>query len=221
MKHRWPVVLLLILACAVVIAAPASYRVESMAACSSSEVAESAKALLQDQGQRVIGDKGTLCDVWLRKSLPLKPGSSSPDYSSLSLGSFVGVVTFPIASGDYRGQGIKPGTYTMRYQTMPADGNHMGVSPTQEYVLLSPAAEDKNPSADVDYEALLNLSRKASGTDHPTPLYLVPAVAGGAAPFRDAGNGHWVLEIKTKAQPAGGAAIDFPIAFVIIGKGEG
>ena len=221
MIHRSLIVTTLICAFSGAFASPPAHKVESGGACTSSDVSDALKSVLQEQGQRVIDDKGTLCEIWLRKSLPLKSGSSAAEYATLNTGELLGVIIYPNGAGDYRGQEIKPGTYTIRYQTMPSDGNHMGVSPTQDYVLLTPAALDKDPTKDVEYATLLDLSRKASGTSHPTPLYLVPPAASGNISFRDAGDGHWALEMKTKAQAAGGSAVDFPLALVLIGKGEG
>ena len=221
MIPRALIIAILICACSGIFASPPPYKVESVGACTSSDVSDSMKGVLQEQGQRVTDDKGPLCEIWLRKSLPLKSGSSAAEYASLSTGELVGIIVFPSRGGDYRGQDIKPGAYTIRYQTMPSDGNHMGVSPTLDYVLLAPATMDKDPSKDIGYDALLDLSRKASGTNHPTPLYLVPPAGSGDASLRDAGDGHWALEMKTKAQAAGGAPVDFPLALVLIGKGEG
>jgi len=221
MNSRWLITMGLMAAVMGVFEAPAANKFESTGACSSAEVSDEIKGILQEQGVRVFGDKGPMCDIWLRKTLPLKAGSTTPEYGSLNTGELIGVAIYSGSAGDFRGQELKPGTYTIRYQTMPSDGNHMGVSPTQDYVLLCPAALDKDPAKDVEYEALVNMSRKASGTNHPAPLYLVAPTSGGTTAFRDAGDGHWALELKTKAQASGTAAIDFPLAIVLIGKGEG
>ncbi len=220
MNRRWFAVLPLLLFAVAVFAAPPAYKVEKTGACASAELSDAMKSMLQPEGYRLAGDSGPVCEVWLRKILPMKSGSSAPEYGALNPGDFVGVIQYARVMGDYRGQSLKAGTYTMRYQTMPADGNHMGVSPTQEYVLLAPASLDKDPAATVEYDALLDLSRKVSGTTHPTPLYLVAPATGGNASFRDAGEGRWTLEIKTKGLATGGAEVDFPLALVLIGKGE-
>jgi len=218
---RWFVSLSLTLLFAVCLAAAPTYKVEKIGACSSPDVSDAVKATLLPEGFRVSEDEGPVCEVWLRKVLPMQPGSSAPDYAALKPGEFVGVILFSKDMGDYRGQPLKAGTYTMRYQTMPADGNHMGVSPTQDYVLLAPAGADKDPSITMEYKALLDLSRKASGTNHPTPLYLVAPASAGDAVVREEEGGHRVLEIKTRGQSAGGEEVDFPLALVLIGKGEG
>ncbi len=211
--------LLLLLSFAVAAAAP-EYKVEKTGACAGADVSDAMKGVLQPEGLRLSAESGPICDVWLRKAVPMKSGSSTPDYSNINTGDFVGIIVYLKDMSDYRGQAVKAGTYTMRYQTMPTDGNHMGVSPTTDYVLLAPAGVDKDPAAPIEYQTLLDLSRKASATNHPAPLYLVAPGAGGSPSFRDTGDGRWALEAKTKAQPAGGAEFDFPLALVLIGKGE-
>ena len=221
MKRSWSILLSLVLLTAVCLTAAPAYKVEKIGACSSPDVSDAVKGTLLPEGFRVLEDTVPVCEVWLRKVLPMKPGSTAPEYASLNPGDFVGVVIYSKGMGDYRGQALKAGTYTMRFQTMPADGNHMGVSPTQDYVLLAPASADKDPSATLEYEALVDLSRKVAGTNHPTPLYLVAPGSSGEAVVRDADGGHRVLEIKTKAQAPAGAEVDFPLAIVLVGKGEG
>jgi hypothetical protein len=201
-------------------AATAANKVETTGACTNTEVAEAMRATLQPQGLRVVGDSGVLCEVWMRKTIPQKSGAG---YGSIANGTFVGVITYTGKGGDFRGQAIKPGTYTLRFQTIPSDGNHLGVAPSPEFFLLAPASADKDPAAQVSYEELVKLSKQASGTNHPHPLNLAPPSGGGNPTFKQVGEGErWALEGKTKAQPAGGGAeVDFPFAIILIGKAEG
>src|SRR5262245_38099278 len=202
-------------------AAPAN-KLEITGPCTNPEIAEAMRATLQPQGLKVVGDSGVLCEVWMRKTIPQKSGASDASYGSVANGTFVGVVTYTGKGGDYRGQVIKPGTYTLRLQTIPSDGNHLGVAPSPEFFLLAPASADKDP-APISYEDLIKLSKQASGTNHPHPLNLAQPTGGGNPSFKQTGDSaHWALEAKTKAQPAGGGAeVDFPFAVVLIGKAEG
>src|SRR5262245_19713692 len=204
-------------------AATAANKVETTGACTNTEVAEAMRATLQPQGFRVVGDSGVLCEVWMRKTIPQKSGASGAGYGSIANGTFVGVITYTGKAGDFRGQAIKPGTYTLRFQTIPTDGNHLGVAPSPEFFLLAPASSDKDPAAQVSYEELVKLSKQASGTNHPHPLNLAQPAGAGNPSFKQVGEGErWALEAKTKAQPAGGGAeVDFPFAVVLIGKAEG
>lgn len=221
MKLCWQTLVLIIFLIPGIASGLPGYKVESMGACTSAEISDAVKGALHSQGLRVTGDSGALCEVWFRKVIPQKAGSGV-DYSTLANGTFVGVITYPGKAGDFRGQAIKAGTYTLRYQTIPQDGNHLGVSPTSDFFLLTPAASDKNPDAALEYQELIKLARQASGTNHPHPLNLIAPASGGATGFKESGEGHWALEAKTKAQPSGGGAeVDFPVAIILIGKAEG
>ncbi len=197
-----------------------SYKVEKTGECSLPEVSEGMKQLLQTEGLRVANDQGTLCELWLRAVLPQNPGSKGALYDTVANGAFAGIIRYPDSGGDYRGQTIKPGVYSMRFQTMPVDGNHMGCAPSADFVLLVPTETDKDPDAVLGYDKLVELSRQGAGTSHPIPLYLTVPEGGGKPIFRSADEHHWAVETKTKAQPAGGAEVDFPVAIILIGKSE-
>jgi len=213
--------ILVILAASAVGNPQAGYKAEPSGVCDLPEVSAAMKAALQPEGLRVTGEKGAVFEMWLRKVVPQKPGSSGTTYDTIADGTFVGILKYSENGGDYRGQSLKPGTYTMRYQTMPSDGNHMGCSPSPEFVLLAPVSDDKDPEATVGYQDLVKLSRQAAAASHPAVLYLtIPAGADKPA-FHTAEETHWALEAKTKAQPAGGAETDFSFAVILIGKAEG
>jgi hypothetical protein len=222
MNRRWLALFTLFFGTVVAFAAAPLFKVETIGACTDTEFSDAIKSALQPQGYRVSSDDGVMSEIWLAKSLQQNAGSSVADYTSLVPGSFAGVIVYPGKAGDYKGHAIPPAAYTMRYETMPSDGNHMGVSPTQDYFLLVLPSADQDPGVVFGYDALVNLSRKASKTNHPAPLYLVPPTAGSDSAFHDTGDGHWAVELKTKAKAKGGSAeIDFPLALVLIGKGEG
>ncbi len=222
MNRRW-VAALFLLAVALPATgnpAPATFKVETIGACTVPEVSDAMKKVLQDQGLRVAGDSGPLCEVWLRKVFPQSSGTGT-DYSTLAPGTFVGVIQYLSKGGDYRGQVIKPGIYSMRYQTMPSDGNHMGVAPTQDFFVLLPPTADKDPDAVLEYQDVISLGKQASGISHIYPLYLTTPSGGGNPGMQAVDESHWALEAKTKAQPKGGAEIDFPVSLILVGKSEG
>jgi hypothetical protein len=198
---------------------PPAYKVETISSCTLPQISDAMKKTLQEQGLRVTGDSGPLCEIWLRKVLPQNAGTGT-DYSTLAAGTFVGVIRYLSNGGDYKGQTIKPGTYTMHYQTMPSDGNHMGVAPTPDFFVLLPPSADTDPDAVLDFQELIKLGKQASSISHIYPLYLT-SPAGGATPeILQTGDGQWALEAKTEAQPKDGKEIDFPIALVLVGKSE-
>jgi hypothetical protein len=128
-------------------------------------------------------------------------------------GTLLGAIRFPGQGADRRGQAIKPGVYTLRYSLQPVNGDHLGVSPQRDFLVLVPAADDKDVNATPNFEALMAMSRKASGTPHPAVLSMWAAGASDPVPsFSKQGENDWVLNIKV-----GG----MPVSIILVGKVEG
>lgn len=186
-------------------------------------VSDAFKNLLQPQGYQVLDEKGTpWCEIWVRKEIPNLNKAGAPDakYQSLHIGQLVGILKFNGTGSDYRGQAIKAGTYTMRYCLILQDGNHMGVSPILDFVLLSPIGEDtKDPDAEMTIMDVVAISRKASGTNHPATLLLsLPPDSALTQPVLEKDDmNHWVLKVKSQSKPGS----DLPIGIIVVGKAEG
>lgn len=196
------------------------YKAESAGAPASADLPKPLRDVLDPQGTRVVNDQGTtLVEVWLRKAVPTNPnpsGSSDILFGALGEGTFLGVVHFLGPAADFRGQALKPGFYTVRYGLIPQDGNHMGVNPYRDVVLLAPVAADTELDKALKFDDLVKLGRLASGTPHPG--FLVGAqVSGDSFPsvVKD-DQGHWNLQLKLHGEKS-----DFPIAFTVVGKWEG
>jgi hypothetical protein len=196
-----------------------NYKAEGIGAAPA-DVPAALLATLDPQGARVTSDQGaTLCEVWLRKTLPASANpSTSSDvmFGTLPEGGFVGVVHFANAVTDFRSQTIKAGFYTLRYALIPQDGNHMGVNPTRDAFVLGPVSADQDPDKTLSFDDLVKLSRQASGTAHPGFLVGAPA-SGDTFPSvakDDAGN--WNLQIKGH-----GKSGDLPVAFTVVGHWQG
>ena len=104
------------------------------------------KKVLDPKGYRVSLDDGSVaCEIWLRNKVPAQPKKDSPGalYTQLAESALVGVISFPQPTTDYRGQSIRKGTYTLRYELIPNDGNHLS-RPNRDFVLMVPAASDEN-----------------------------------------------------------------------------
>ena len=151
-------------------------RVETVEGFIHPESSESVREILESEGYRILRSNGeTLCEIWLRDSIPTQINSDvlGAIYPQLAKSIFVGVLTFPKEGSDCRGQSIKAGTYTLRYELLPEDGNHMGAAPTRDFLLLTPVAIDSVVEAIYDFEALTNLSTRASETNHPASFNMV------------------------------------------------
>ncbi len=193
-----------------------AYKTEATGALNSADVPKALADALDPQGARLVDAKGAaVSEVWLLKSVALGPASASSDavYPSLSVGTLVGVLHFPAQGADFRGQTIKPGYYTMRYAKIPQDGNHMGVNPYPDFILLSPVAADTQSQA-LKLEDLLKLSKQASGTAHPAVMSLIPVAQGATFPSTAQDDqGRWALQLKLS-----GGSQQVPIALIVVGQ---
>ena len=151
-------------------------KVERIGAPGVTSVSDNLRQALQDQGYRVTLDHGWTAEFWFAKQLkPEKNEVPGALYPELADGEFVGIARLAQAMSDYRGQNVPAGTYTLRYQTLPQDGNHMGVSPNPDFLLAIPAANDSAPAATYPYKKLVALSAKSTGTNHPAVIALETA----------------------------------------------
>jgi len=213
----------LILASQLVLAGMAfgqTYKVENAGAPPAADLSKPLGDALESQGTRVLNDQGgTLLEVWLRKTVPTSSGAGGSSdflYGSLSEGVFVGVLHFPSQGADFRGQAIKPGFYTLRYGLIPQDGNHMGVNPTRDVLVLCPVAADTDLGTALKFDDLVKLSRQASGTPHPGFLVGAPVNGDSFPAVVKDDQSHWNLQVKVH-----GSSGDFPFAFTVVGKWEG
>ena len=144
-------------------------KVEKLPALDDASVPATVKSVLDANGSRgLLADGSPLAEIWLRKTVTQKgSGSSEVLYPQLALSEMVGVVRFPSAAKNFRGQPVKPGIYTMRYQIQPDDGDHLGTAPNPDFLLLCPVAEDADPNATMDFKQLTAMSAHVTGLRHP------------------------------------------------------
>lgn len=160
------------------------------------DVAPAVLAALNKSGTRIAAASGSpYVDIWLVSAAPSGPLSSEPSVTlpNIPAGALLGVLRFPAKGSDRRGQSIAAGVYTLRYGNYPANGNHQGAAPQRDFMVLVPAAEDKSTAAISDFDALMNLSRKASGTSHPAVFSFWKADKDDKPGFAKQGENDWVL----------------------------
>ena len=197
----------------------AAGKVEATGAFADASAPEGVKKALEAKGYRVtLGDGAVQCEVWFRTGVVGgKTDAPGAVYTGLAESAMVGVISLPKGMNDFRGQAIKPGAYTMRYALHPTDGNHMGISPVRDFLVLIPVSADPNPDASFKFEELAKLSTKASNTNHPAAISLVTPDSGKAAPaVVEDEHGRQVLVAKIKTQ----AGAEMPIALIVKGQAE-
>lgn len=153
-------------------------RIETLPALNNSVVPAGVLQVLEPKGFRIFPDTNSpALEIWYRKEIPAqpKPPTSDAVYDRLAESTLIGVLHSEKPFQDYRGQSIPAGFYTLRYALMPNDGNHLGVAPSRDFLLLIPMNSEPGPERSLKFQELVEASRKASGTKHPAPMSLVPA----------------------------------------------
>jgi hypothetical protein len=165
------------------------------------------RGLLADRAVRVSSGGATL-DFWWVVSLE----GQDRGWAGVAEGALVGAVRVAADYRDIRGRRIKPGVYTLRFALQPANGDHLGVSPFREFLLVSPAQADSDPEA-AGHEGAVDLSKQTTGASHPSVWSIDPPTSADAplsAYTNDSGHHGIVFEI--------GAALRFGL--ILIGKIE-
>jgi hypothetical protein len=190
--------------------------VETLGGLNDPAVPDRLRSVLVAKGYRILLDANSpAVEVWYRKEIPVQPKTASADavYDRMAESTLVGVLHFGQASEDYRGQSVPAGFYTLRYALMPNDGNHLGVAPSRDFLLLIPANADPGPEKILKFQDLMVLSRQASGTKHPAPLSLVQAEAGAGSGLSKDDEGHVIFTTAIHLSSGG----DMPLALVVKG----
>jgi hypothetical protein len=174
--------------------------------------AEAAPAIaqaLQKDGVKISIGGAAYCEIWFRTEKPsgAKTTEENVTLPFIPVGALVGLIRFDGKGADRRGQTIKAGVYTLRYGIMPINGDHQGAAPQRDFLLLAPASEDRDLNSTPGFEALVAMSRKASGTPHPAVLSFWKADSD-TPRFEKQGDTDWVLQTKIG---------DTPIAVILVG----
>jgi hypothetical protein len=176
--------------------------------------------LIAGDGVRVTVDKTTL-DFWWVKGLPAKAGTGAASWSNVEEGTLVGAVRVPTDFRDLRGRIIKPGTYTLRYGIQPQDGDHLGISPFREFLLLSPAGIDKDVPP-LGHDDTIEISKRTIGGSHPAVWSIDPPTADQAVlSLHKTDLGHDAVILEVPVQRDGTAAGTLKFGLVLVGRIEG
>lgn len=216
----WSSVVLALVCVASPLRAADDYRVEAIeAAPPADDLAPAIAERVSQAGFKVVSGKSkVLCEVWPVSAWDVEPDfkpTGSVNYP-FKFGELLGVVRFARTSGDFRGQKIRKGLYTMRYGLQPQDGNHVGTSDTRDFVVLVPAADDTD-AAPVAKEKLFDDSTNASGTAHPAILSVLPASGEGKPPrlVRHEDRDLWAVDFAGKTAEGGKELL---VELVVVGQ---
>lgn len=195
-------------------------KVEIIGPFTDQSASEALRKVLEPKGYRVTAADGSVvCEVWLRAGVPAAGKTEAPGavYTGIAESALVGAISFPKNTNDFRGQSIKAGTYTLRYALHPTDGNHMGISPIRDFLVMIPLSIDQNPEAVYKFEELTKMSAKVSGTNHPAVASLATPDNVAVAPaLVENEHGHLILAARIKTQ----AGSETPLAIIVKGRAE-
>jgi hypothetical protein len=160
------------------IARAADLTIEAVELAAPEALAADVAKTLAPGSFKVTDGKKVVCEVWLATKWPAKAGFKATEevLYPFEVGELIGAIRFPRKTTDFRNQEIASGVYTLRYGQQPVDGNHVGTSPTRDFLLLSPAAEDQSP-ARLDKDKLFKTSKDAAKSTHPAIMTVLPVPA--------------------------------------------
>ena len=194
-------------------------KAESIGPLTDSAVPETVRRTLDPKGYRLtLDDPKPGCELWLRKGIPAQPKKDVEGvvYPQLGESTMVGVIHFPQAATDFRGHPIPAGFYTLRYELMPNDGNHLGAAPNRDFLLAIPAASDSDPAATFKFQELVAMSAKTSGAKHPSPLSLVPPDNAASPAVSKDDQDHWTFTASIELA----SGEDLPFALIVKGEAQ-
>jgi len=186
-----------------------TYSLAQGAGAPPAELPAALRDVVAADGLEVKGVGGVLCDIWLRKEVPVAVAPSQElgvTFGQIAEGTLIALMRIGTDTTDYRNQKVKAGLYTLRYALAPVDGNHQGIAPQRDFALLSPVSEDPDP-ATITRDVALKRSAKTTGTKHPSVWSLWPGDDSAGAPalkFQDDSQA-WLLTFRLGL--AGGAKV--------------
>ncbi len=209
----------LLLVCGALSAAQQTGKVEALSALTDASVPEGVRQVLEPKGYRIILDGTSVAaELYLRKDMPAQPKKETADviYDRIAESTMVGVVHWPQASTDYRGQPVAAGFYTLRYELIPNDGNHLGVAPSRDFLLMIPASADPDPGRVFKVQEVIALSRQTTRTKHPAPLSMLQPEGGTAPAVTKDDQDHYIFSAGIKLA----SGEDMPFALVVKGTAQ-
>jgi len=184
-----------------------------------SELAAAVAQALAPGGVRASAG-GASISFWWVKALPLKSDGTDVAWTGVEEGSLIGAVKIDRDFRDIRGRVVRAGVYTLRYGIQPANGDHLGVSPYRDFLLLSPAAEDTD-AAPRGHDGTIELSKHTIGGSHPAVWSIDPPVASEAPmAIHTTDLGHKALVMELPVSRGGASAGMLRFGVVLVGKIE-
>lgn len=123
-----------------------------------------------DEGYAIKDPDGTVIAKYWGRTMAFEGEPSAGfgiRYDFIPEGALIALVQFTEEHSDFREQDVPSGWYTLRYTLHPEDGNHMGVAPSRDFAILTPAEKDTDAAKNYSFDGMVELT-KAVGNPHPT-----------------------------------------------------
>jgi hypothetical protein len=150
----------------------------------------------------------------LSSRLPLLSDTADVSWAAVEEGTVVGAVKLSAPYPDIRRKMIPPGLYTLRYGVEPQNGDRLGVSPTRDFLLLSPAAVDGKTAA-LGHDGVVALAKQTPGVlsleppAAPARVGLATIAAPGAAVRNEAGRTAVIFSVPVSREGRDAGALTF------------
>jgi hypothetical protein len=190
------------------------------------ELADEIRSVLLPNAVRLAEGDEPFFEFWFRKDIPLgkKPDEDSFAMTAVKEGTVLGAIKVYEERYDFKDEEIPPGVYVLRFCLQPEDGDHLGTSPTDTFVVLIPAKDDRKLNAFSDHDDLSEASAIVNAAEHPSNLNLKPVTESGCDYTRLASHhddDHKVVCLRLPAKVEGGNdQLTLTFALVYEGMGE-
>ena len=175
------------------------YTVEAFSGPPPAEVAEPIRAELGPAAVRLKKGAETICEIWLRTTIPTETGGETLGRSYPQLPDMVvlGAIRVIAPMKDNRDQKFPTGVYVMRHGIQPQNGDHTGSSDFIDFALLLNAKGDQTLKG--TWATPMDMMKQSIADkegDHPIVFALLPPKSSTQPSLTKNAKEHWVLEAK-------------------------
>ena len=103
---------------------PDTYTLAATAEALPADLPPALHDAIRSEALEVKSGSGVLCDIWLRKEVPVAATPSQElgvTFGQIPEGTLLGVMRIAADTTDYRNQKVKAGLYTLRYAWAPVE----------------------------------------------------------------------------------------------------
>ena len=134
---------------------------------------------------------------------------------SLEVGTLIGCMVLDQNHGDFRGQTIPAGSYSLHFGLQPVSDDHAETAPTRHFAIFVPIESnhfDPKPNQEKLFKRSTMITSK-----HPVVMPILPGTQAKSLRIAQIQSGIWALEYAFPVETPAGMAV-LPLKLVIAGK---